>query len=71
MKGFTHEQLADECDREAGKRVNVYARLVRAGKMSAELAERRISMMEAAAEKIRELYALQHGGATGDLFEGA
>lgn len=49
---FAPQELAAEAVREAGMRRGVYPRLVRAGKMSQELADRRIALMEAIARRL-------------------
>lgn len=49
---FAPQELAAEAVREAGMRRGVYPRLVRAGKMSQEMADRRIALMEAIARRL-------------------
>jgi hypothetical protein len=54
MTTFTAAELAKEAEREAKYRRWVYARLVSDGRMRAAEAERRISMMETIAERLRK-----------------
>ncbi|RWP05077.1 hypothetical protein [Mesorhizobium sp.] len=54
MTTFTAAELAKEAEREAKYRRWVYPRLVSDGRMSAAEAERRISMMETIAGKLRK-----------------
>lgn len=49
---FTNRELIEEAQREAGMRRHVYARQVRAGKMTQAEADRRIDLMEAIARRL-------------------
>lgn len=49
---FTIRELIAEAEREAGMRRNVYAKQVRAGRMSQRDADRRIDLMEAIVRRL-------------------
>lgn len=54
LSEFTREELAREAEREVAMRRSVYPHQVAAGKFKPDIAERRIAMMQAIADVLRD-----------------
>lgn len=52
---FTARELEREARREVGQREHVYKRLVEAGKLTQQKADRQIALMRAIADRLKEI----------------